>query len=453
MNHRRRYVSDAGRTACLTWILWLFALPAQAAEYQATPENYRNTLRSLQPGDTLSLSPGVYVDNLQLHNLHGAENAPITIQAEKPGSVVFFGNDKVNTISIANASHLIVRNLVLNGRASAVDAVKAEGYSLSAHHITIENLDIANYAQVQGNVGISTKCPAWDWTIRGNRIIATGTGMYLGNSDGRAPFVAGVIENNLIVGSIGYNIQIKQQLPRPEIAGLPQAPSRTIIRHNLLLKTGSSSRGKEARPNLLVGHWPLEGPGKDDRYEIYGNLLFQNPSEALFQGEGNLAFYNNLLVNGFGDAIHIQPHNDIPRKIDIFHNTVIARGAGIAVRTGLWASDFVQRVDRNAVFAAQPLSGGLQGVNLSGDWRDAPRYLRRPFASLAQLRLDPLEGKLQLRGPEPPWMIDYVDASLDYEGRTASDGYLGAYFRATPRLPVERWLNRSAPQGLIFDEK
>ena len=55
----------------------------------------------------------------------------------------------------------------------------------STHHVTIENLNIVNYGADQQVVGISTKGPAWNWTIRGNRIVGAGTGMYLGNSDDR----------------------------------------------------------------------------------------------------------------------------------------------------------------------------------------------------------------------------------------------------------------------------
>ena len=80
-----------------------------------------------------------------------------------------------------------------------MDGVKAEGTAGNwAHHVTIEKLNIVNYGVDQQAVGISTKCPAWNWIIRSNIIIGAGTGMYLGNSSGNMPFVNGIIENNLI---------------------------------------------------------------------------------------------------------------------------------------------------------------------------------------------------------------------------------------------------------------
>jgi hypothetical protein len=64
------------------------------------------------------------------------------------------------------------------------------------------------------------------------------------------------------------------------------------------------------------------GAGSEDDYAVYGNFFYQNRNEALFQGEGNVALYSNLFVNEYGDAIRIQPHNDIQRRIVIAFNTV-----------------------------------------------------------------------------------------------------------------------------------
>src|SRR5262249_36081648 len=158
---------------------------------------------------------------------------PIVIEGETSGlGTVFRGRPGANTVSIKNAAYLVVRSLLLDGDGLGVDAVKAEGTSQFAHHITLERLTIVNHGADQQVVGISTKCPAWSWVIRGNIIRGAGTGMYLGNSDGNQPFIGGLIEDNLIVDTIGYNLQIKHQRERPKIAGMPQENSATIIRHN-----------------------------------------------------------------------------------------------------------------------------------------------------------------------------------------------------------------------------
>src|SRR5690606_9684365 len=112
------------------------------------------------------------------------------------------------------------RGLKLDGRNLPVDAVKAEHGRALVHHIVLEDLLIVGHGESQNIIGISTKAPAAFWTIRNNLIIGAGNGMYLGDSDGTAPFVAGRIEGNVILDTIGYNLQIKQQGPRPQDIGL-----------------------------------------------------------------------------------------------------------------------------------------------------------------------------------------------------------------------------------------
>jgi hypothetical protein len=192
-----------------------------------------------------------------------------------------------------------------------------------------------------------------------------------------------------------------------------------------------------ARPNLLLGHWPPSGAGAEDTYAIYGNFFYQNPSEALFQGEGNLAFYSNVLVNNFGDAIRIQPHNDKPRRIDIFHNTVLAANTGIHVSEGDPA--YAQRVTANAVFANIPIVGGTQHANLTGLLADAADHLKDPFSPLGQLDLAPQFGKLIAASFNFLPQVPVPDPNLDFDGRVYIDPMVGAYanHEAIWRLLIE----------------
>jgi len=416
---------------------------ARAATIQGTPESYLPLVRALKPGDRLLLAPGEYAQGLALHGLQGTREAPIRIGALDPAKRPrFVGRPGHNTVSIVDAAFVEVANLDLDGRGLPVNGVKAEGHARYAHHVVVRGLRIVGHGANQNVVGISTKCPAWGWVIRDNLIVGAGTGMYLGDSDGSAPFVAGLIEGNVVLDTIGYNVQIKHQKARPFLPGMPDGASVTVIRRNVFRKGANSSHGELARPNLLVGHFPPQGPGADDTYLVYGNFLYRNATEALFQGEGNVALYNNAFVNPEGSAVRVQPHNAVPERIDIFHNTVVARDNGIRVTGGNPAR--AQRVFGNVVFAAQPLAGGLQTGNVSGELAQAPAVLRAPLDEPKRLDLRPQPGVLAPLPPGSPDTAAFPQAGLDFDRVRRVRPLPGAFGEedraflplATPRRPA-----------------
>lgn len=200
----------------------------------------------------------------------------------------------------------------------------------------------------------------------------------------------------------------------------------TIIRHNTFSKAEGSLSGDWARPNLLVGHWPLSGAGSSDIYQIYGNVFYENPYEGLFQGEGNLAFHDNLLVNRTNDGVNIQPHNSVPRRIEIFNNTVVASGNGIRIAGADPA--YPQRVVGNAVFAATPLTGGQQSNNVTGTYAAASTYLNNPMAALGSgLDLYPKTGQLQGTAIDYSAFSGLVEWDRDFNSRSRITTYRGAY--------------------------
>lgn len=367
---------------------------AQARTLAADPDNYRSQVTSLRPGDELLLAAGDYLHGLPIHQLAGRPDRPIRITgAEGPERTVFHARPHANTVSIVNSAYVEIRNLVLDGNNLPVDGVRAEGHAQFAHHITLTNLHIQGHGNNQQTVGISTKCPAWGWVIRDNVILGAGTGLYLGDSDGGDPFVGGIIEYNYVADTLGYNLQIKHQSGRrPDMR---TAAGQTIIRHNVFSKAQNANNGGLARPNVLVGHWPLAGTGREDRYLIYANFFYKNPTEALFQGEGNIALYNNIFVNPAGDAVHIQPHHDLPKRITIAYNTIVARDDGFRLlhRPDSPPSDIT--FIHNLVFSARPVTGVAPTGNLTQDYASAALYLRRPHAQPPNLDAAPIR---RLRG-------------------------------------------------------
>ncbi|MGH8719822.1 MAG: hypothetical protein ACREV0_12915 [Burkholderiales bacterium] len=420
---RVNYPHHRGKKALFLLALLLTAPFAAAQEIKANPITYRLQLKGLKPGQTLVLEPGNYTDGLPITQLNGEGGRPIVITGPPEGRrAIFLGRADNNTINIEQSSHVVIRNLVLDGQGNSVDAIKAKREGKYAHHITLENLVIRGHDAGQSNVGISTKCPAWGWVVRGNVVEGAGTGMYFGDSDGSAPFIGGLIEHNLVINSKGYNLQVKHQNLRSQLPGMPERTSATIIRHNVFSKAeGSSSEPNMARPNVLVGHFPPSGAGSEDVYLIYGNVFYQNPSERLLQGEGNVALYNNLFINRFGDAISFQRHNALPRKVSIFHNTVLSADTGIAIHD--MDSAHSQRIFANVVFATKPLLGGRQEDNVIGKLNDAEEYLIAPNGALGEIDLSPRPQKMKMKKN----IFEFQDAKLDFNSQPRKRAFPGAY--------------------------
>lgn len=403
--------------------LGILPVAGRCATIDANPSNYRTVLASLNPGDTMVLASGTYTGGLPISDMSGTAAQPIIIRGPDDQSAVFRANDCCNTVQLDDASFLQIRNLTLDGTGTnGAFGVDSRG---NCHDVTIENFRIINYGADQQNVGISTKGPAWNWVIRRNAIIRAGTGIYLGNSDGSAPFVNGIIENNLIVDTVGYNMQIKHQLARPTGIGLPTGQSRTIIRHNVFSKQDGTIGSGGARPNLLVGHFPLSGVGATDRYEIYGNFFYENPVEALFQGEGNLVVHDNLFVNTAGSAVNITAHNDKPRTVTVYHNTVVASGNGIRISNV--DTGYVQSILANAVFAGSPIAGPNQQDNVTGSYASATDFLVAPTGAIGVLDLYPRPGRLSGASTNLSQFAGFVDGTQDFNGRSRTGAFRGAY--------------------------
>ena len=167
-------------------------ISAHAAVYNATPANYTSVMNTLKPGDTMQLAAGTYT-LLSISNLNGTSSAWITITGPASGSPArIVGSACCNTVEIANSSYVAVENLT-------VDSLGIDGvFGISAqsgivHDILIQNNTLVGQTASQQTDGISTKVATWGWIIRGNTITGAGTGIYLGNSDGTCPFVAGQI--------------------------------------------------------------------------------------------------------------------------------------------------------------------------------------------------------------------------------------------------------------------
>ena len=402
------------------WVLAAVGLSGLTAQpgrvLRAGPKDYRRRVHRLKAGETLHLKPGTYTRGLDLRGLHGSAGRPIRIRGGK--SVIFTGRSGRNTVQLEDASWIVIEQLTLEGRGLQVDAIKAGGRKdRGVHHITIQGCTIRGHGADQMIVGISTKVPAWDWIIRGNRIEGAGTGLYLGDSNGSAPFVGGLIEGNVIRNPLGYCMQIKHQNARPPVPGMPVEKRVATIRWNVFIK--NDVRGDAGdRPNLLVSGPPQEGPGAEDAYEIHGNLFFHNPRESLFQGAGRISLHDNVFVDCPGTAVRIQAHHGKrPLEVRIHHNTFLAVGTAWSVQ-GL-PEDVEPLICANLVQA-----DNLPARDRGNAWitkQEVGELLKQPRPPLEGMDVQPLR-KILVR--LPAGFTDAVSGdaawNLDFYGRKRS---------------------------------
>lgn len=417
-------------------LLFTGTLVAEETKH-ATPADYRQVITTLQAGDTLLLAAGVYERGLPLTDCEGRPDAWITVRGPETGIAEIRQTAVANCVELRNCHHLALKRLSILGEGPegipGLFGISAKGGNENpVHDILIEDCLIADWNTSQQAVGISTKVPAWNWTIRRNIIRNCGTGLYLGNSNGNDPFIAGVIEHNLVENLTGYCMEIKFQNPRPVISGMPVGASRTLIRHNVFIKDDRPSPDGD-RPNVLVGGFPQSGPGAEDRYEIHGNLFRGNPREALLQASGRISIHDNVFAHcpSAHAAITLRDH-DLPlHSAMVYHNTLFDSEEGIRV--------FAKRAEKvilvgNVIFTrSDPIV--LNGVeaateaNITGRVAEAVDHLSNP----AGLELHPLPGKCSGLSLDPRHFREDPFGNVDFDGRSKGGWNHRGAFAATDR--------------------
>lgn len=291
---------------------------ARAADVNADPSNYKAALATLKPGDTLHLAAGTYAPMgstpLPLSNLNWTASQWITVtgpSADPPTAVFQASPDGCcDVVEITNSSYLAIENLYVDGmHVDGAFGISAKGDTLNVvHDIRVESCTLVDMDNdgITGDLGqqddgISTKTPTWGWIIRHNKIVGAGTGMYLGNSNGSDPFIAGVIDDNVVDQPTGYCIEIKQQSPWPAVPDIPTKPTATILSNNVFIKADHAATKSGPRPQVLVDGFPTSGPGAQNHYELYGNLFVHDDEDYLLQATGRVHVHDNACVD---DAMH-----------------------------------------------------------------------------------------------------------------------------------------------------
>ena len=414
---------------------------ADAAEIPADPSNYQELIAGLQPGDTLQLAAGTY-NRILISGIHGTADAWITVEGPASGAPAIIGSESCcNTVQLYDSSFVAIRNLTIDLQGLFVDGVNAKD-SVS-HHILIENNTIQNFPPgSQSIVGINTKSLEYHWTIRGNTILEPGTGLYLGGSSGDMQFIAGVVENNLVVNAVGYDMQIKHQVEYAQPESLEPGPHVTIVRNTVFIKDDRASEDGD-RPNLLVGGFPEGGPGSEDMYHVYGNLLFHNSREALMQASGRASIHDNIFIGSSAaiPALVIRNHAGKDVKLmHVYNNTFYAEGTAISFVNMATQDDAVVG---NLILATTPFTGPITDArdNLFAPLAEAANYVQMPAAALGAMDFYPLPGAVEGPALDLEKFADQVDYDRDYNGQPKGGfTFRGAYAGAgdNPGCPLEQ---------------
>lgn len=420
-----------------------------AAEYKATPSNYVSRMTRLKAGDTLSLAAGTY-PGLKITGLRGSSAGWIVIAGPPSGApAVIVGSACCNTVEIVNSSFVSIENLTIDSKGiEGTFGISAkDGLSNLTHDIRIQNNRFIGQGASQQTVAISSKTPTWGWIIRRNTISGAGTGIYLGDSNGTQPFVAGVVENNFIENTIGYDMEIKWQRRRPSVAGMPVSPASTIIRNNVFAKDGRPSPDGD-RPNVLVGGFPETGAGADDLYEMYGNLFFNNPREALLQASGRVSVHDNIFVGGEYTAIALQAQ-DLPLKLaHVYNNTIYTEHQGILFGSAATLEDAVVG---NLIFAPVPMSGPVKHAvgNVGDTLAHAGEYVSAPSFDLATMDFYPQVQKCVGTPLDLQQFAAETDYALDFNGAPKDALKQGIAFRGAYAGEGKNpgWKLQSAPKN------
>jgi hypothetical protein len=479
MSYRNILEARMAQYVLISVLISIHAAPTRAEVFVADPNvtsgpsYYRNIVDQLSPGDTLQLPSGVYGERLNLSNLDGSSDAWITIPGPETGDPAVITTDSTccHTVQLGNASYITIKNITIDSNSEAlntgIDAINAKDGA--THDIRIENCDIQGVSLHQQTVGISTKSTAWNWHVVGNTIREAGTGIYFGDSNGGAPFVAGLIEHNLFVDTIGYNMQVKHQNDYSAPPGMPGGVRRTIIRHNVFLKRRAQSswpveKVDGPRPNLLVDGFPASGTGANDMYEIYGNFFYQNPDgESHIQASGRVAIHDNIFADVQWTSILLTDHNRPLNYADVYNNTIFGGQRGIRFASGARQSSSVVG---NLVFATEPISGniGTQTGNLTDSISNADVYVTSPSNVLGSMDFYPLQGQGQGDVLDLSRYVSQTDYAVDFNGDSkgaarfrgayAGDGINPGWHLNSSRKPasVASGSRPNAPTDLTVDQ-
>jgi poly(beta-D-mannuronate) lyase len=141
---RHTWLTTAWQFKCFVMIAMIVAAPGRAAEYMVSNASQIAALRTtVQPGDTLVMSDGVWTNQRIDFSGFGSTAQPITLRPQTPGGVVLNGNSKIRI----SGDWLVVDGLKFDAGALVADdhVVEFRGQNGEATNSRFTNSAIINY--------------------------------------------------------------------------------------------------------------------------------------------------------------------------------------------------------------------------------------------------------------------------------------------------------------------
>ncbi|MCD6359317.1 MAG: right-handed parallel beta-helix repeat-containing protein [Armatimonadetes bacterium] len=114
----------------------------------------RQAVLNAKPGDIIKVAAGEYRGTIWLENVHGAEGAPIIIEAEEPDNppVIHGGTECMHFV---DASWVELRGLTLTGASgNGLNIDDGGSYDTPTHHITLRDLTVTDIGPDGNHDGI-----------------------------------------------------------------------------------------------------------------------------------------------------------------------------------------------------------------------------------------------------------------------------------------------------------
>jgi hypothetical protein len=292
-------------------------------------QSFAAAVGSLQPGDTLIVSPGTYSDTSRLSiGVRGTAAQPVVVKGVEgqPRPVITrpATASVQNTINIEGATYLTLKGLEIIGNGG--DGINMSG---NVSFVTLEDLDIHDV-----DVGINFRTSMNNITARRNHIWRTGAlngtgeGMYVGCNDATCVVRDSLIEGNWIHDALpgttqGDGIEVKV------------GSHSIVIRDNVIYN----------RPYPCIF---VYGTGANPANLVEGNVVW-NCLEGIY-AVADAVVRNNIVI-GSGTGLSLYSHVQVAqmKNVTAVNNTLIDNDAGLYVRWGSGVTNMV--LANNAVYS------------------------------------------------------------------------------------------------------